>query len=39
LLDAKEDAMQAAVDQDDFESASQLQEEIDLLTDRLEALG
>lgn len=39
LLDSKEDAMQAAVDRDDFESASQLQEEIDLITDRLEALG
>jgi hypothetical protein len=39
LLDSKEQAMQAAVDRDDFESASQLQEDIDLLTDRLEALG
>ena len=39
LLDYKEDAMQEAVDNDDFEKAAQLQEEIDELNDRLEALA
>jgi len=38
-LEEMEDLMQAAVDNDDFEEASRLQEVVDDLTDKLSALG
>ena len=38
LLEQKEDAMQKAVDRDDFELATALQEEVDELADALDAL-
>ena len=38
-LDAKEDAMQAAVDRDDFEEAARLQDEVDVLSEEIDALS
>ena len=38
-LDAKEDAMQAAVDRDDFEEAARLQDEVDVLSEEIDAFS